>query len=99
MDYMLYESNETEVSLEKDVGNLQNYIEIERIRQGSNAKIAFYTEGVLRGRKIAPLLFLPLVENAFKHGVNNAIDNAFLDQRFSQSNGRTFADRTICPCP
>ena len=79
MDYMLYESNEAEVSLEKDIENLQNYIEIERIRQGNNAKIAFYTEGVLQGRKIAPLLFLPLVENAFKHGVNNAIDNAFLE--------------------
>jgi two-component system, LytTR family, sensor kinase len=79
MDYMLYESNETEVALEKDVENLQNYIEIERIRQGNNAKIHFYTEGVLLGRKIAPLLFLPLVENAFKHGVNKSIENAFLE--------------------
>lgn len=83
MDYMLYESNETEVSLEKDVENLQNYIEIERIRQGNNAKIVFYTEGVLSGRKIAPLLFLPLIENAFKHGVNNAIENAFLEGHLS----------------
>ncbi len=79
MDYMLYESNEIEVSLEKDIENLQNYIEIERIRQGNNAKISFDTEGVLSSRKIAPLLFLPLVENAFKHGVNNAIQDAFLE--------------------
>ena len=79
MDYMLYESDETEVPLEKDIENLQNYIEIERIRQGNNAKISFYTEGVLLGRKIAPLLFLPLVENAFKHGVNSAIENAFME--------------------
>ncbi|MBL7866355.1 MAG: sensor histidine kinase, partial [Cyclobacteriaceae bacterium] len=63
----------------KDIENLKNYIEIERIRQGNNAQIDFYTEGVLAGRKIAPLLFLPLVENAFKHGVNSAIENAFLN--------------------
>ena len=83
MDYMLYESNEAEVSLEKDVENLQNYIEIERIRQGNNAQIRFHTEGALAGRKIAPLLFLPLVENAFKHGVNNSIENASLEGHLS----------------
>ena len=79
MDYMLYDSDETLVYLVKDIENLENYISLERIRQGNNAVINYSLEGSPGDRKIAPLLFLPLVENGFKHGVNELIKEAYLD--------------------
>ena len=78
MDYMLFESDEIIVYLKKDIDNLENYLAIEKIRQGNNAVINFDFEGAIDNRKIAPLLFLPLIENAFKHGVNTLIKDAYL---------------------
>jgi sensor histidine kinase YesM len=79
MDYMLYESEDAMVYLKKDIENIGNYIEIEKIRQGNNAVIKFSQTGILTTQKIVPLLLLPLIENGFKHGINKQIRNAFLD--------------------
>jgi two-component system LytT family sensor kinase len=79
MDYMLFELDGTKVPLEKDVENLENYIALERIRQGNNAQILFHKSGTMDNQMIEPLLLLPLVENAFKHGVNKMIDGAYLE--------------------
>jgi two-component system, LytTR family, sensor kinase len=78
MDYMLYESNEMEVPLEKDLDNLKNYIEIERIRHLDGSKIQFDIEGNTKSQMIAPLILLPLVENAFKHGLNARFEDNFV---------------------
>jgi two-component system LytT family sensor kinase len=79
MDYMLFELDGSKVPLAKDVENLENYIELERIRQGNNARIVFTQSGTIDNQMIEPLLLLPLVENAFKHGVNKMIDGAYLE--------------------
>lgn len=79
MDYMLYESDDARVYLKKDVENIENYIAIERIRQGNNADIRFSVTGDAGYQKIVPLLLLPLIENGFKHGVNKQIHAAWLD--------------------
>lgn len=79
MDYMIYESTDAKVPLEKDVRNLVNYLDIERIRQGNNAKIDFTITGQTGNKRIIPLLLLPILENAFKHGVNKMPKDAFLD--------------------
>ena len=78
MDYMLYESNELKVYLKKDIDNIRNYIDIERIRQGNNAEIIFEVNGEIADQVIVPLTLLPLVENAFKHGVNTIIKGAYM---------------------
>ena len=78
MDYMLYESNDLKVYLKNDIDNIRNYIDIERIRQGNNAGISFEVKGDIAQQKIVPLTLLPLVENAFKHGVNTIIKGAYL---------------------
>jgi sensor histidine kinase YesM len=78
MDYMLYESNDLKVYLKKDINNVQNYIDIERIRQGNNAEILFDVKGEITNQVIVPLILLPLVENAFKHGVNTIIKGAYM---------------------
>jgi two-component system, LytTR family, sensor kinase len=83
MDYMLYEVEGTKVLLKRDVENVENYIAMERIRQGNNATIHFHVNGEIRNQLIEPLLMLPLVENAFKHGVSQLIEEAYLDVHLS----------------
>jgi two-component system LytT family sensor kinase len=79
MDYMLFELDGSKVPLGKDVENLENYIALERIRQGNNARIVFHKSGTIDNQMIEPLLLLPLVENAFKHGINKIIEGAYLE--------------------
>jgi LytS/YehU family sensor histidine kinase len=78
MDYMLYETSESKVSLQKDIENLENYIGLERIRQGNDAQINFEVIGKVEGQKVVPLILLPLIENAFKHGIHQLIRGAFV---------------------
>lgn len=81
MEYMLYESDETKVPLEKEINYLNNYLELEKIRQGNNADIRLTVTGNTAHCQIPPFLILPLVENAFKHGVSRLVHNAYLHIR------------------
>lgn len=79
MEYMLYDSNDEKVLLAKELEYLQNYVELERLRFGGGAGISFSTDAVPDGLTIAPLLLLPLVENAFKHGLSKQTEDGKLD--------------------
>ncbi|MCF6404128.1 histidine kinase [Chitinophaga filiformis] len=85
MEYMLYESDETKVPLEKEINYLNNYLELEKIRQGNNADIRLTVTGNIEQCWIPPFLILPLVENAFKHGVSRTVRNAYLHIRINVS--------------
>lgn len=78
MEYMLYESDDTYVPLEKEMKYLSNYLELEKIRQGNQADIRLTINGNADHCRIPPFLVLPLVENAFKHGVSKAVHNAYV---------------------
>jgi two-component system LytT family sensor kinase len=78
MEYMLYDSSDPKVPLEKEIAYLNNYIELERLRFSAGSAIESTLEAVLDGQEIAPLLLLPLVENAFKHGLSQQIKNGWL---------------------
>lgn len=78
MRYLLYESNVPTVPLGKEIEHLQNYVEMQRLRVGEKADIRIEFNGEPEGREIAPLLFLPLVENGFKHGIKGEISGAFV---------------------
>ncbi|WP_439883189.1 sensor histidine kinase [Pontibacter sp. MBLB2868] len=69
MRYMLYESNDTLVSLEKEVDHIKNFIDLQKLRLREQTSIKFNIEGSLEGKQIAPMLLMTLVENAFKHGL------------------------------
>ncbi len=69
MRYMLYESNEEKVPLKKEIDFLENYIDLQRLRSDRRSKIEYNRDGSPGRLIIAPLLFLPLVENSFKHGI------------------------------
>ncbi len=71
MKYLTYESNAKKVPLEREVNLLQNYIDIEQLRldDTDDTTISFNVESSLKNQQIVPVILLPLVENAFKHGV------------------------------
>lgn len=69
MRYMLYDADLGRVPLEKEVAYLESYIELQRMRMGSDVQIDFEVSGDIAHCTIEPMLFIPFVENAFKHGV------------------------------
>ncbi|GAB3813132.1 hypothetical protein GCM10028895_04850 [Pontibacter rugosus] len=69
MRYMLYESNDILVSLEKEVDHIRNFIDLQKLRLREHTSIKFNIQGELQGKQIAPMLLMTLVENAFKHGL------------------------------
>ena len=79
MRYMLYECNEKRVSLSKEVNYIQNYLELEKLRHGNHVDIKFDLEGQVNNQTIAPLMFIPFLENSFKHGLKNQIQEGFVD--------------------
>ena len=70
--YVLYESNQPFVPIEKDFDFLRNYIELMRIRMPRNVELTTEIKLSEPDRQIAPLLFISLIENAFKHGISNS---------------------------
>lgn len=65
--YSLYDTKESLVPLEKEITYLDNYISLEKIRLEDKASIEFTKSGNLSNKKIAPMLLIVFVENAFKH--------------------------------
>jgi LytS/YehU family sensor histidine kinase len=68
MRYMLYESNVSLVPLSRELEYLHSYIDLQRLRFRNNIRIDFSIEGAVDDKMIEPMLFIPFVENAFKHG-------------------------------
>lgn len=83
MRYMLYECNEKRVPLSKEVNYIRNYLDLEQLRQGKNVEINFEVEGQVSDQEIAPLMFIPFLENSFKHGLSNHITTGFVNIKLS----------------
>ncbi len=81
MRYMLYECNEKRVPLSKEVNYIQNYLDLEALRQGKEVEINFDVYGEVTNQTIAPLMFIPFLENSFKHGLNHHINQGYVDIR------------------
>lgn len=74
--YVLYETKEDKVALSSEVSQIISYIEMQKIRTDNDRYVRFNVQGALSDQKVAPMIFLPFVENAFKHSKNKTIDNA-----------------------
>ncbi len=85
MEYMLYDSDGGSVPLDKEIGYLNNYIELEKIRYDTSPDISLQISGDTDGKEIAPLLLLPLVENAFKHGLSRQPEKSWLHGKIKVS--------------
>jgi two-component system, LytTR family, sensor kinase len=72
LSYMLYDSRKSMIPVEKELDYIRDYINLERIRYGDKLDIAVNVFGEFKEVFAPPLLLLPLVENAFKHGISPA---------------------------
>lgn len=70
MRFVLMESEKESISLSKEIEYLQDYIALQKLRLGEEFVVHFTIKIEDENTQIAPLLFIPLVENAFKHGVS-----------------------------
>jgi LytS/YehU family sensor histidine kinase len=79
MRYMLYESNERTIALSKEIDYINNYLELEKLRHGNSFQINFELDGSPDGHEIAPLLFIPFLENSFKHGLDHELKSGYVN--------------------
>lgn len=75
MRYVISESHKDFVPLDKELNYITDYIELQRMRLGGSVSIQYKISGNPVGKKIAPLLLITFVENAFKYGVNAEEDS------------------------
>jgi len=84
--YMLYAAGDEKIPLAREAEYVEIYLDLQKIRFGEDVHITFSHEGDLMGSGIEPMLLLPLVENAFKHGIGD-IDNPGIFIEMKESNG------------
>lgn len=78
LSYMLYDCKADEVLLKKEIEVMKDYIELERARYGDKIEISLNIEGDIKDKFVAPLLILPFLENAFKHGTSDQLEKPWL---------------------
>ncbi|MBF2707859.1 sensor histidine kinase [Flavobacterium soyangense] len=74
--FMLYETKTDKIILIKEIEYMEKYIELQKIRTANANYVTFEVIGNPINRAIAPMVFIPFIENAFKHSTNKKIDNA-----------------------
>ena len=85
--YMLYEADKKLVDLHDELNIISNYIELQKLRLADNVTLNYRVNGKVENQKIAPLLLIPLIENAFKYGADN-IGISFIDIMISITENR-----------
>ena len=78
MRHVIYNSDDDFILLSKEVEMVRNYIELQNLRTPENEKIEIEVTGEVDGKNVAPLIFLPFVENSFKHGLKSGAKNPFV---------------------
>lgn len=76
MRFMLYETKADEIPLEKEIKYIEKYIELQKIRTANSNYVHFEVTGNAEGKYIAPMVFIPFIENAFKHTHNKKFEHA-----------------------
>jgi LytS/YehU family sensor histidine kinase len=78
LSYMLYDCKAEQVLLEKEIEVMKDYVDLERERYGNKMEISWNVAGEVEGKYTAPLLLLPFLENAFKHGTSEQLEKPWL---------------------
>lgn len=73
--YVLYETKEDTTTLSKELEQIENYIELQKIRTSNTQFVEYVVEGQVGDQSIVPMIFLPFVENAFKFSKNKSIEH------------------------
>lgn len=78
MRYNIYEAAERHISIEKDIENIKDFIQIQKIRH-RQLSVVFNEDVDNPSQEISPLILIQFVENAFKHGVSESLGNSFIN--------------------
>ena len=78
LDYILYQTPKAKVALQDEINHLEDYIALEKLRHGDKLKVKVSFPQEAHHLMVAPMLFLPFLENTFKHGKSQQND-AFMD--------------------
>ncbi|MEP7228700.1 MAG: histidine kinase [Ginsengibacter sp.] len=84
--YMLYEAGGQYIAIEKELKIITDYIALEKLRYDESLRINFNNDVEDMKQALPPLLLIPLVENAFKHGVSETRNQPFVDIHLSVNN-------------
>lgn len=76
MRFMLFDTKTDVISLTKEIEYIEKYIELQKIRTSNSNYVNFTVIGTSNSINIAPMIFIPFIENAFKHATNKKLENA-----------------------
>ena len=86
MRYFLYDSKEDLVPLAKEIQMLKDYLALQKIRSNDQLNVQMEIDNQIGQQKIAPLLLITFLENAFKHGAKGETGNTFINLNISMTN-------------
>jgi two-component system sensor histidine kinase AlgZ len=92
MRYSIYDGQKETVLLSEEITYLQNYIELHKMRYHKTIDVQFKIDLKENDYQVMPLLFIILLENAFKHGVENLRENAYVYINMTAKNNEVFFD-------
>jgi hypothetical protein len=81
MRYMIRDCEASLVPLEKELKMIEDYIQLEKVRYGNRLSVTISIDGDRTGKMVAPLLMIPFVENAFKHGASQMMEGSWIKLR------------------
>lgn len=83
MRHIIYESREKFIPLDKELEFVDNFVALQKIRSSEKTKIYYEILGEIPSAKIAPLIFEPFIDNAFKHGLPGSDNSDFIKIQFN----------------
>jgi sensor histidine kinase YesM len=83
LHHMLYESNHSQIAMHQEIRCIKDYIELEKLRYPNNLSISLNIQPEVNNLSIVPLTIFPFVENSFKHGASEMIQDAWINIDFS----------------
>lgn len=85
--FMLYESKKSSITIGEELRLIEDYIELEKMRYNQRLKLRFDKQIDHESQQVAPLILLPFIENAFKHGASETRFESFIDINLKLNNG------------
>jgi LytS/YehU family sensor histidine kinase len=76
MRFVLYETTANKILLSQEIEYIGKYIALQKIRTANESYVHFEVTGSIGDKRVAPMVFIPFIENAFKHTNNKKIENA-----------------------
>lgn len=98
MRYMLYETESGKVNLKEEIEFMKQYIDLMKLRLSDKTKVSVMFPSFSENLEITPFLFIPLIENAFKHGISaTQTSDLFFSLTITETTIRFFSENTSFP--